>query len=517
MKKRLLLFFLCLSILFSISFAQAEKNTDLDATADRVKNLIGGVCASLTAGKEMQKWISSELPGAPAADWYAITLSQMGDYDLSSCKDFLLSSFENTSEKAAVTRQKFALALLAIDSDLSSIHAESDKTIGAQGIMSWVYGLHLVRNGFVSETHTEASIIDTLLSLQFEDGGWALNGSIGNVDVTAMVMQALAPYMDTRSDVKTALEHATELLSSLQDADASYKSYGVSNPESAAQVIVALTAMGIDPFTDARFIKNGSTLLDAIERFRLENGAFSHTLGGAESPMATVQTLYSLVACERMTCGKTPFYTFDKTEIQSAAIKSTASIPAYKWIAVSAAAAISIICAVIFVLLKKRSYKNFLFILILFAAFAAFIFLSDFESADGFYSSAPVQKENIIGNVTLEIRCDTVSDSDKKHIPSDGTILQSTEFSLSEGDTVYDILVEACRQNKIHMEKSGADGMIYIVGLGYIYEFDFGDLSGWKYYVNGVSPSVGCDQYALKDGDNVKWLYSLELGNDISE
>ena len=65
------------------------------------------------------------------------------------------------------------------------------------------------------------------------------------------------------------------------------------------------------------------------------------------------------------------------------------------------------------------------------------------------------------------------------------------------------------------MEKSGAEGMIYIVGLGYIYEFEFGDLSGWKYYVNGVSPSVGCDQYTLKDGDSIKWLYSLELGNDI--
>ena len=65
------------------------------------------------------------------------------------------------------------------------------------------------------------------------------------------------------------------------------------------------------------------------------------------------------------------------------------------------------------------------------------------------------------------------------------------------------------------MEKSGAEGMIYIVGIGYIYEFDFGDLSGWIYYVNGVSPSIGCDQYVLKDGDSIRWLYSLELGNDI--
>lgn len=507
--KKILLFLLCALVVFSSSIAQAEENT-----ADRVQNLIGGVCASMTGEKDMQAWISSSLSEAPAAEWYAITLSQMGAYDLSSCKDFLISSFENTSSRASVTRQKFALALLAIEADLSAIQSETDETIGAQGIMSWVYGLHLIHNGFVSESHTENSIIDTLLSLQFEDGGWALSGSIGNIDVTAMTMQALAPYMNVRNDVKITLERATELISELQDDDAGYKSYGVSNPESAAQVIVALTAMGIDPFTDARFIKNGLTLLDAVERFRLENGTFAHTLGGAENAMATVQTLYGLVSYKRMLNGQTPYYTFDKTEAASASCVHAASVPAYKWIAIGIAAALSVIASIVLFLGKKRSYKNYLFILILFAALAAFIFLSDFETAENYYTE-PVRKENIIGSVTLEIRCDTISGStDKKHIPEDGAILKNTEFNLSEGDTVYDILVEACKANKIHMEKSGAEGMIYVVGLGYIYEFDYGDLSGWKYYVNGVSPSVGCDQYTLKDGDTIKWLYSLELGND---
>lgn len=510
------MFFLCLSCLFSVFSAQAEMNTDLESTADRVKNLIGGVCASLTGEQEMQSWISSSLSSAPAADWYAITLRQMGAYDLSSIRDFLVSSFENTSPKAAVTRQKFALALIAIGADISSIQLETDQTIGAQGIMSRVYGLHLIHNGFVSEMHTEDEIIDSLLSIQFEDGGWALSGSIGNVDVTAMTMQALAPYRNARADVQAALDRGLSLLSKLQDEDAGYKSYGVSNPESVSQVVVALTAMGIDPFSDSRFIKNGYTLLDALERFKLPSFAFSHTLGGAESPMATVQTLYGLVAYERMLEGKSAFYTFDKMEIAPASHRVSSSVPAYKWIAAGAAALISAASAFVFFLLKKRSYKNYLFIFIILAAFCAFIFLSDFESAENYYT-APVQRENRIGSVSLEIRCDTVSGAtDQMHIPKDGTVLPATEFSISEGDTVYDVLIEACKTNKIHMEKSGAEGMIYIVGIGYIYEFDFGDLSGWKYYVNGQSPSIGCDQYALKDGDSIKWLYSLELGNDIS-
>ena len=65
------------------------------------------------------------------------------------------------------------------------------------------------------------------------------------------------------------------------------------------------------------------------------------------------------------------------------------------------------------------------------------------------------------------------------------------------------------------MEGSGANGLMYIHGIGNIYEFDFGDLSGWVYMVNGESASVGCDQYVLQDGDQVEWHYTLELGKDI--
>ena len=57
--------------------------------------------------------------------------------------------------------------------------------------------------------------------------------------------------------------------------------------------------------------------------------------------------------------------------------------------------------------------------------------------------------------------------------------------------------------------------MVYISGINYLYEFDFGDLSGWVYHVNGVSPSVGCGEYKLSDGDRIEWLYTCNLGNDL--
>ena len=65
------------------------------------------------------------------------------------------------------------------------------------------------------------------------------------------------------------------------------------------------------------------------------------------------------------------------------------------------------------------------------------------------------------------------------------------------------------------MEASGAAGMMYIHGIGNIYEFDFGELSGWLYSVNGETFSVGVDQYALTPGDQVELRYTLELGKDL--
>ena len=55
----------------------------------------------------------------------------------------------------------------------------------------------------------------------------------------------------------------------------------------------------------------------------------------------------------------------------------------------------------------------------------------------------------------------------------------------------------------------------YIAGINYIYEMDFGDLSGWVYHVNGITPSRGCGEYVLEPGDRIEWLYTCELGNDL--
>ena len=100
-------------------------------------------------------------------------------------------------------------------------------------------------------------------------------------------------------------------------------------------------------------------------------------------------------------------------------------------------------------------------------------------------------------------------------------ILAPTAFDIEAGDTVFDILTEAAQTYGIQVENTGssggAHGMVYIAGINYIYEFDFGDLSGWVYHVNGITPSRNCGEYVLSDGDRIEWLYTCEIGHDLDE
>ena len=145
-----------------------------------------------------------------------------------------------------------------------------------------------------------------------------------------------------------------------------------------------------------------------------------------------------------------------------------------------------------------------------------FYMFTDVKSAEEYYSGEAAVKDSSFGTVTIEIRCDTiVGKSDADYIPKDGVILAETEYQIEEGDTVYDILTEAARQHRIQMETAGRWNMVYIAGINYLYELDFGDLSGWIYHVNGFSPAVGCGAYVLSDGDRIEWLYSCDIGNDL--
>lgn len=605
MKNKLLSVLLCLISAITLSLYVIPYSAECsDHTVGEVDDLIGGIVSyklGQAGAGSIEEWLENGIAegAGRTTDWYALTLSQCGYTDLSAYERSLTEYLGSNNIASATSREKYALALCAAGSGNSYITDILDGSIGEQGMMSWIYGLHVLNNGYACSGFTADSVVDTIVSMQYPDGGWALFGGYGDIDVTAMTVQSLAPYYHKNPAVDNSVDRALDFMSQKQMDNGGYQSFGTPNPESASQVLTALSALGIDFRSDDRFIKNGNDLMDGILRFRLTDGSFSHTEGGGSNETATVQAYYSFVAFRRMTEGKTPLLILDNrrqdttppqhteapaqehtaaenttspqssssaaasqgttapaTETSavsaSTSLKKTGTSPAKTTSTVSASGTESIITseavkaeeishkgsykpkiiiiiagsalvlALIMLIIGKRNIKNFIFIGIIAGAGIAFVLITDISSADEYYSGSKKVKEKTVGTVTMEIRCDTVAGkSDSEHIPADGVILPPTAFDIETGDTVFDILTEAAQSYGIQVENKGsaggAHGMVYISGINYIYEYDFGDLSGWVYHVNGITPSRSCGEYELSDGDRVEWLYTCEIGHDLNE
>lgn len=165
---------------------------------------------------------------------------------------------------------------------------------------------------------TREKLIQVILDAQLNDGGWNLSAENADPDMTAMAIQALAPYYKTNETVKAAVDKALEALSALQRTDGGFDSWGTVNSESCAQVIVALTALGIDPTADSRFVKNGHTVPDALAGFYVTGGGFRHTAGGERNDMATEQGYYALASYYRFLNGQTSLYDMSDVTVQTA-------------------------------------------------------------------------------------------------------------------------------------------------------------------------------------------------------
>ncbi|QGQ95928.1 DUF4430 domain-containing protein [Paenibacillus psychroresistens] len=96
-----------------------------------------------------------------------------------------------------------------------------------------------------------------------------------------------------------------------------------------------------------------------------------------------------------------------------------------------------------------------------------------------------------------------------------GVILESTLVEVEGEVSVITLLQKQTRKEKIQMESSGKGIFAYVKGIANLYEFDRGAKSGWLFKVNGVFSDKGAGSHKVKAGDQVEWLYTLDLGKDI--
>ena len=264
--------------------------------------------------------------GDSTGDWIAITLalSQREDtYDayLKRLTSYVSKTYEKEGylhKVKATEYHRISLAMLALGGNPAAIQV-GEQTIdlvadgtyrfvggtpGLQGANGLIYAL-LVLDAMQyqipqQEEYTREDIICELLEFHKAGEGFCLDRSLeSDIDITAMALQALAPYRGDQK-IETVIQDSLSWLSGKMTENGGFSSYGNENAECCAQVILALCALGIDPVESDMFQKK-QNLLEGLDDFRLKNGMYCHGKeDGKENLMATYQALLALEAVEAL-------------------------------------------------------------------------------------------------------------------------------------------------------------------------------------------------------------------------
>ena len=304
------------------------------------------------------------LAGTTPGDWYPIGMSRLEvpeDYSryLAVLKAEVEKRYKKKNKLSAAKAtewHRISLAVLASGGDPRNFGTDNDgnpinliadgtynrKKLGGQGINGWIWGLIALDSARyeipAGSINTRDGIITEILCRQLSDGGFALSGNTSDPDITAMAVQALSPYYTSKKvykytlksskqeisrTVKQVIDESLFCLSRLQTEDGDFISWGTQNAESTAQVAVALCSLNIDPQKDARFNKNGKTLIDGILKYRMPDGGFAHSYTydpdnpsskpDKSNSMAGEQVLYALAAVIRQQKGQSALYDFRKS------------------------------------------------------------------------------------------------------------------------------------------------------------------------------------------------------------
>ncbi len=289
------------------------------------------------AGCAYEDILSSKLvaPGESVSDWIAIATGCSGNpvkrnAYLKGLEEYVTAEYEKNGclhSVKATEYHRISLAVLALGGDPTAFgtdainliaegtyHWGNSDSLGTQGLNGWIWALIVLdaKQYPVPDDaiYTRKEMIGQILAAQTDEGGFGLSGGSPDVDITAMTLQALAPYYQHNMDVQSSVDRALYWLSAQQNESGDFTSWGSGTAEGTAQTVIALCSLGIDPRTDTRFVKNGKSALDGLMQYQVDGGMFRHTLDGEADVMATEQAALALMALERLDTNGNPLYDF---------------------------------------------------------------------------------------------------------------------------------------------------------------------------------------------------------------
>ena len=422
--------------------------------------------------------------------------------------------------------------------------------------------------------------IKSLCDAQINNGAWGIDADFpgSNVDMTAMVVQALAPYCSTNANVKDAVDKAVKWLSAEYQKTGDYGS-----SESAAQVIVALSALNIDAKIDSRFQHNGISVLSNFLSYADPNSkGFLHDKqpNSTVNQMASEQAAYTLVAYDRYVNGSKRLYDMsDVTKRENADAQAVIDMinqigyvdeSSYNAIAEARNAYNKLSAA------DKAKVENYNTLTAAETSYKAILkqkqidqykalkahyddLLNDktkkygtaakkklasilqqaqtdmnaaesCERVTAIYEKAITDLDavkpgdievtfRLIGALEATQDVDLTKDS---YLPEYVTWVPTKTYALQENATVYDLFTEAMSDAGLRYigAESNYVSTIYAPSClgGYaLSEFTNGKKSGWMYTVNGSHPNQGLKNWTLKDGDVVVWHYVNDYSHEVAD
>ncbi len=281
-------------------------------------------------------------PSSIGGDWTVFTLARAGRWTadtptVAAYYDRVVRSVDEAASKTvrqdgamhdlkSTDNARTILALTALGKDPRHVGVwdllrpyEDFSWIKKQSYNAIAYALLALDSGGyeTADPTIRSQCVDYLVQTQFDDGGWSIWGEKGDVDITAIVLQGLAPY---RADpaVEAAGDAGFAFLSAAQKENGYFATIGTENTESAAQVVLACCAWGIDAAADARLQKTGVTPVDCLlQAYRPDARAFVHTPDSKKTNIqATEQATYALLAYDRLL--KSLPFLFDCTSVTPA-------------------------------------------------------------------------------------------------------------------------------------------------------------------------------------------------------
>lgn len=315
--KRILAFALILLMLFSSCSTEKTIGTDYDFTETAKKTV-----------QAVQKKFPEPVVGSTGGEWMLLNERRLPGFTASEEREaiyyenlctLLTDSGGVLSSTKSTEYSRVILALSAMGKDVTNVAGfdllkngfGSMEFVAKQGLSGAVFALLALDAGKLESPEgsdvTREALIDYILENEYPEGGWAIMGTQADVDATAQALQALAAYRDDER-VATAIDRALILLSERQTPEGGFYAWDGINSQTAAEMIIALTTLGIDVRTDPRFIKENGWLGSFLMEYYLGNGSFCITKGGKENDLATDACLRALISILRFDSGKSPFY-----------------------------------------------------------------------------------------------------------------------------------------------------------------------------------------------------------------